>query len=177
MFRKFTILFCGVTCGLILVVLIGAWGLGAFSTVELAQEELGPYRIVCLDHTGPYHKISDLIREVRELLKGSEDRVGMACALYYDNPEEVEAENLRSKGGFVLEGDVEVKEPLRIERVPRRTVLVARVEAHPSIAALKVYPRMAEWMSANRMAAAGPALELYQKGRVEIQIPIRPVVE
>ena len=177
MLKKILILISGVTCGLMGVALIGAWWLGGFSTVELAREELGPYRIVCLEHTGPYHEIASKILKVRELGGDSEDRLGVACGIYYDDPQKVAKSQLRSKGGYVFEGELTVVKPLVIVDVPKRAVLVARVEAHPSVAALKVYPKMAEWLRANGVEAAGPALEFYHEGRVESQIPIKPIGE
>ena len=174
MLRKILILTSGVTCGLMVVIAVIAFLLGAFNSVVLAREGSGPYRIVCLPHTGPYPGVAKKILAVRKLLKGSEKQLGVPCGLYYDNPAKVAEEKLRSKGGYVIEGELAVEAPLLIERVPRRDVLVARLEAHPSLAPIKIYPKMAKWMAANNVEAAGPALELYHDGLVECQIPIRP---
>ncbi|MFH1731427.1 MAG: GyrI-like domain-containing protein [Planctomycetota bacterium] len=174
MLKKVLTLISGATCGLIVFIAVAAYFLGAFNSVELAREDLGPYRIVCLPHTGPYPGVAKKILEVRKLLKDAEDQLGVPCGLYYDNPDKVAKEKLRSKGGHILKGDLTVEEPLLIEHVPRRDVLAARLEAHPSLAPIKIYPKMARWMETNNVEAAGPALELYHDGLVECQIPIRP---
>ena len=171
--RKAFILVGGVLTGLLLVLLVAAWWLGGFRDVELTREQRGPYRIVCLPHTGAYTDTPRKVLEVKRRLKALGDQLDVACGIYYDDPGKVPKGKLQSKGGYVLIGEVTVEAPLEIERVARREVLLARFKGHPSIGRVKAYPKMAEWMKTNGAERAGPALELYHEGLFECEIPIR----
>ena len=180
--KKLILLCSGVTAGLLAFTLAGSWWLGAFNAVELSREPRGPYRIAYLPHRGAYTGVVDKILEVQERLADAADQLGPACGIYYDNPAEVPEEQLRSKGGVLITGDVSVDPSLLIEEIPQRDVLVARFDGHPSLAPVKVYPRMAEWMEEHGVEPAGPAVEFYRpkrfrRGSVECEIPIRPAEE
>jgi len=172
--KKLFVFLSGISLGIVVLILVVVWWLGAFNRVELLSEERGPYRIICMDHVGPYHEIANTILEVQDRLKDVEDRLGGPCAIYYDDPAKVPKEKLRSKGGFLLKDEVEAKGLLEIVTMPRRMVLLGRLKGHPSLAPIKVYPAMAEWMEKNGFVPAGPAVEFYHKRFVECEIAIRP---
>lgn len=175
--KKLFVFLSGISLGIVAIILVVAWWLGAFNRVELLSEERGPYRIICMGHVGPYHEIANTILEVKDRLKDAENRPEVPCAIYYDDPAKVAKEKLRSKGGFLLEDEIEAKGLLEIVTISRRKVLLGRLKGHPSLAPLKVYPAMAGWMEENGFVPAGPAVEFYKKGFVECEIAIRPAGE
>jgi len=170
--KKVAVLCLGLFAGLLLVGVFIAYRLGTFNTVTLSQEPRGPYQIVCLPHSGAYNRIAETILEVEKVLADHTEKV--ACAIYYDDPAHVPEAQLRSKGGFQVKGQVKVEPPCTIERVPRREVVVARFEGHPSVAPIKVYPKLAGWMAENRLTAAGPTIEFYRPGLIEVEMPVKP---
>jgi len=175
--KKLFVFLSGISLGIVILIIVVAWWLGAFNRVELVAEERGPHRIICMGHVGPYSEIAGTILEVQDRLKDVADRLEGPCAIYYDDPAKVPKERLRSKGGFLLKGEVEAKGLLDIVTIPRRKVLLGRLKGHPSLAPIKVYPAMAGWMEKHGFVPAGPAVEFYHKGFVECEIAIRPAAE
>jgi len=170
--KKLLPLLVGFVVGCLIVGLFIAYRMGAFNKVRLLREQRGPYRIVCLPHTGAYNRIGEKILKVKALLKRPDDQLGLPCGIYYDNPNEVAEEKLRSKGGYVIKGEVKTEAPLEVENIPRREALVARFKGHPVVAAMKICPAMSKWMSENGRKPAGPAIEFYRKGLVEREMPV-----
>ena len=170
--KKLLVLLAGCVAGVLIVGVFVAYRMGAFNSVELVHEERGPYRVVCLPHTGAYNKIAEKIVRVEEMLKAAGVPTVVSCGIYYDNPVEVAEERLRSKGGCVVEGEVAVEPPFEIEAIPRRDVLVARFEGHPAFAPLKIYPAISAWLSDHGYRPGSPAVEFYRKGLVECEMPI-----
>lgn len=164
---------------LVLVVVLAVIGffLGIYSPVSIEKATAGPYQIVCLDHIGPYKGICKKIQNVKKLLDEQEIIPVAACGIYYDNPKTVPSDKLRSKGGFIVEGDVEVEILERLD-ISHREVVIAKVKAHPAIAPIKTYAKLGKWLGANNFTVAGPCLEIYHDtGVVEVQMPISPVPE
>jgi len=174
-FRKFAVLTSGMLTGFFLLLLVGGWWLGGFKSVDVGLKERGPYTIVYLTNPGAYKNLAGTILRVADQMADRADALGTPCSIKYDDPSKVPEDQLRGSGGYVLRREVEVAAPLRIERMPKREVLVGRLEGHPSLAPIKVYPRMATWMQEHGMEADGPALELYYDDAVECHIPVRPV--
>ncbi len=180
MIKKIFVLVSGVTFGFILFLLFAAYWLGAFNSVELTREQRGPYRIVYLRNTGAYTGVAEKILQVKGLLTDagprsevvSEEQLHVPCGIYYDDPDKVAEAKLRSKGGYVVKGEVEVEPPLKIENIPRREVLVAQFSGHPSLARLKVYPAMMRWMEEHGVEPALPMVEFYYDNNMECEIPI-----
>ncbi|MDZ7344218.1 MAG: GyrI-like domain-containing protein [candidate division KSB1 bacterium] len=173
---KKILLAAGIVLGLLIVILlISAYRLGLFNRVELQQATRGPYQIVYLSHTGPYHQITEKINRVGAMLKEKNIGTLSACGIFYDDPRAVPQEQLRSKAGFLVEGEISVEAPFEIDSVAQREVIVATIKAHPAVAAFKTYPRMNEWIEQNGFEAAGPGFEIYREdGVIECELPIRP---
>lgn len=159
----------------IVVALVGlGFYLGLFNSVTIEKATAGPYQIACLDHIGPYKDIVKKIQGVKKLLDEQKVTYVDACGIYYDDPKSTPSDKLRSKGGFLIEGDVKV-EILEKLNVPKQEVVIAKIKAHPAIAPIKVYPKINKWLSANNFIVTGPCVEIYHKnGIVEVQMPIGP---
>jgi effector-binding domain-containing protein len=173
---KRILLIVGVVLGvLVILILVGAYNVGLFNRVELQQTTRGPYQIVYLAHTGPYYQIGEKIKQVSTMLQEKNVRTLRACGIFYDDPRTVPQDQLRSKGGFLVEGQVIVEAPYGIDSIAQREVILATVKAHPAVAPLKTYPKMHEWMTQNHYEVVGPGLEIYREGGViECELPIQP---
>ena len=172
---KKILLAVGIALGLLVVILlISVYRLGLFNRVELQQTSRGPYQIVYLSHTGPYHQIAEKIDRVGAMLKEKNISRLSACGIFYDDPRVVPQDQLRSKGGFLVEGTISVEAPFGIDSVAQREVILATIKAHPAVAPFKTYPRMNEWVEQNSYEAAGPGLEIYRAdGVIECELPIQ----
>lgn len=159
---------------IVLVIALLAIGfyLGVFNSVNIEKGITGPYKIACLDHIGPYKDIVKKIQSVKKLLDEQKITPISACGIYYDDPKSVPSDKLRSKGGYLVEGDVKLEILEKLE-IPEREVIVAKIKAHPAIAPMKIYPKIIKWLLENNFICIGPGLEIYHKdGIVEVQMPI-----
>lgn len=150
-----------------------AFYLGMSSKVSIEKKNAGPYQLACLDHIGPYKDIGKKIQSVKKLLDEQKITSIAACGLYYDDPKSVPSDKLRSKGGYIVEGDVKKVEILELLNIPEREVVVAKVKAHPAVAPIKTYPKINKWLIDNNYIVIGPCLEIYyNNGIIEVQMPI-----
>ena len=164
----------GFGVGIFIIGLFFAYRMGAFRPVGLQRERRPAVRIACLPHTGPYNQISEKILRVKKLLDDHKDALGRPCGIYYDDPDRVPDEKLRSKGGYVLKQDVALPPELEVVVLADRDVLVARFKGHVALAAAKIYPAMSRWMADEKVKPAGPTVEYYEAGVVECEMPIQP---
>lgn len=166
------------TLGTILVIaiiaLLGvAFYLGAFNPVTIETAVTGPYKMACLDHIGPYKNICKKISDSKKLLDQQGITYTAACALYYDDPKEVSCDKLRSKGGYIVDKDFKADIVEKID-IPQREAVVAKIKAHPWIAALKIYKKIFLYMIENNLTPDGPSMEIYHdNGIVETQMRIK----
>jgi DNA gyrase inhibitor GyrI len=168
------VLVVGFGMGIFIIGMFFAARMGAFRSVEMHREQRPTVRIVCLPHSGPYNQIGEKINEVKKLLEKHKDALGRPCAIYYDDPDRVPDEKLRSKGGYILKQDVELPPELEVVVLAERDVLVARFKGHVALAAAKIYPSMSRWMADEKVKPAGPSVEYYEAGVVECEMPIQP---
>ncbi|MCL6583668.1 MAG: GyrI-like domain-containing protein [bacterium] len=170
--KKFFTLF---SVFLIPSVLLAGWigyYLGVFSPVELNIQARGPYLMVFMMHRGAYHQILEKIERVGKLLDERKIPKTVACAIFYDDPRDVPLESLRSEGGYLVDRQLSLEHPFGQQKIPRRTVIVARVKAHPLIAPFKTYGRIVDFMKMHNLKHSGPAMERYlADGVVEVEIP------
>jgi DNA gyrase inhibitor GyrI len=171
---KTIILFIGIISFVLFMGLIGAaWYMGAFSSVNISTGEKGPYYFVYLEHQGPYYQIMNKIEQVEKYLVDNKIEFLNAAGVYFDDPAQIPEGDLKSYGGFIISDSVDVEEPYKFEKINKRNVIIASIEAHPMIAPLKVYPAFHEWLDNNsNMEIVAPPIELYlPDGKVEVHFP------
>ena len=79
------------------------WQSGVFTKVVIQEKVMGPYMIVYEDHVGPYKNIGKVMDTIYSSLKKDNIEPSKGFGIYYDNPQLVPQEKLRSKGGCVIE--------------------------------------------------------------------------
>lgn len=167
---------------LLLLVFGGGAHLGMFSgsTLELAERQ--EIYVVGLAMTGSYSRAN---RKVSAELLPLLDQRGVAHAdlpratVIYDYPWDVRKRERRSLAGVAMSqtpAPSVLADPVRLETIASQTVLVASTEAHPSIAAFKLFPKIRAWLQKQNYTEAGPAVEVISPdGVVEIRVPVSPV--
>jgi len=174
---KKIIIIIGILALVLFMAVIGAsWYMGAFSSVEISQKYRGPYNFVYIEHIGPYHLISAKIEKVKVYLDNHQIKYMHAAGMYIDDPSKVSESELKSYAGFLVNDSITVEEPYKFMKIPKRNVLLAKIEAHPAVAPFKIYPAYHEWLEDNKekVIPAGPPLELYvAEKEVEVEFPIQ----
>ena len=171
---KTIILFIGIISFVLFMGLIGAaWYMGAFASVNISISEKGPYYFVYLEHQGPYYLVMNKIDQVEKYLVDDKIEFLQAAGIYFDDPAQIPESDLKSYGGFLISDSVSVKEPYKFQKINKRSVIVASIEAHPMVAPFKVYPAFHEWLDNNsNLEITAPPMELYlPDGKVEVHFP------
>jgi hypothetical protein len=104
---------------------------GLFTTITISEEEVGPYTIAYEYHVGSYYKVGPVMDGVYEDLKQMGIETNRGVGLYYDNPDDVPSEKLRSEVGSILEASDldkidQIKNELSTREIPRQRALVAQ---------------------------------------------------
>lgn len=138
-----------------------AW-MGGFNSVEIAPATRGPYTYAYVEHTGDYAKLPDAQHEARQALRQQGIAAGLGIAVLYSNPDVVAKGARHARAGFLVAPGSVVAEPLRLDTLAARPVLVARVQASPRLAPSKAYAALDKYQQARRRGIVMPTVEIYQ---------------
>ena len=148
---------------------------GLFQSVVIEQHAMPGYRVVGIRHIGPYEKIGDAFNQIHKVADEQGVPVKM-IGVYFDNPDEVTADSLRSMAGII------VSEPdsIKLSSLPNLTFLsIPAGEAAVSnfetggmvsmiIGAMKSYPKLTEYVEARGIAEqVNFVYEVYSEGKTE----------
>ena len=142
---------------------------GLFAGVEITEKTMGPHVFAYDTHIGPYKDSGEVADRIyRELLKEKVEAT-RGFGIYYDKPEEVEAEKLRSIAGCLLD-EKHLKEVPRLEKkmkigeLPRGKYIYAEFPFKGKMSMIlgifKVYPQMGEYLK-EKGYGGSPAMEIY----------------
>ncbi|MBU0577535.1 GyrI-like domain-containing protein [Patescibacteria group bacterium] len=154
---------------IVLVVLGLLAYMGFFNTITFTEGESGPYTFVYEDFVGEYAETGPLFDEIYESLVDNGIETELGLGIYYDNPDEVDASELRSRvGSVVTEEQAQLADeagvPYKIMTVdPINAVITEfpyRNMLSYMVGPMKVYPKMTEYIAEKGYGAA-PCYELY----------------
>lgn len=137
--------------------------LGAFKGVDISQSTQGPFKIVYIDHVGPYHKMNKDIEVVEKYFKEQGKPCGRTFGEYLDDPQVVEEARLRAKAGCIVdEYPTNLPEGFKTGEFASKNYVVAVFTGSPGIGPLKVYPKVNEFMTKNNLKQEGAVIEIYE---------------
>lgn len=76
---------------------------GAFSTVQVTESEIGPYTLVYQSHTGDYRQTGPTVDHTMKLALSLGAVPIAGFGQYYDDPNSVPIEKLRSDAGIIID--------------------------------------------------------------------------
>ncbi len=150
--------------------LAAAWYAGVLSPVSFEEKPAGPFFVVYEDHEGPYALIKGKIEDVQKTLDTAQIKYNQSFAQYFDDPKKVPAMQLRSIGGVLVDGPVDVESPLAFQTITYNNYLVASFTGLPQIGPSVVYPKAIKWMQTNNKTLNGPIIEIYDKAGLKMAI-------
>ncbi|MBT4484279.1 MAG: GyrI-like domain-containing protein [Candidatus Latescibacteria bacterium] len=172
----------GLAAILVLVILIILFIIlimnGLLSSVNITEKKVGPYMLVYSMHVGDYKKVGPVMDDLYNDLKDNfalETTKGFG--LYYDNPKEVDSDELRSIVGCIVEGKSaeelsEVGKKYKIGEYPSSESVVAEFPFKGKlsiiIGVLKVYPKLSSYIKEKQYAKT-PIMELYDQPNEKIE--------
>ncbi len=168
----------GIVAAIILVIILTLmWFMGVFQRIEVNAIESGPMRMVYIEHKGSYDKIAEKINQVKLYLDKQKIAVLDAFGEYYDDPQKVKTEDLRSAGGFLVIKDIQPETSYKFKRIDKKLYASAIFIGSPAIGPFMVYPKLMKWIEKNHYEIDGAAIELYKMTEDKIEthymIPIK----
>lgn len=160
------------------LLLIYAWW-GGFNTVSLETAVRGPYTYAYLENVGDYSKLPEKQEQVQRGLGVAGIQPGLPITVLFSNPDVVNVNERRGRAGFLVPVGTTVREPMRIDHIPARSVLVARIKAGSLLAPGLAYSALDEHMQAQGSGIRMPTVEIYQSsgkstemGVLTVEMPI-----
>lgn len=137
--------------------------LGMQKPVEITQGRAGPYLFLFKDHRGPYHEIGPVIHDVELWALKQNIPCTKTFGQYLDDPESVDQDRLRSRGGCVLSvlPNGMAPEGFNVLRLPEKNYVIARFTGSPAAGPLTVYPMVKKYFADNRLVYPPTVIEIY----------------
>jgi AraC family transcriptional regulator len=163
-----------ISLGMILFVLYLLQYTGAFKSVQVDQDERGPYTVIFKKHVGAYHKIVSTIEDVEKWAKENGLKCRLSFGEYFDDPRVVEEGRLNSRGGCLLDPLVpeektildKLKDHLppdfKVDEIPKTKAVVALFTGAPGIGPMKVYPKAEDYITEHRLLKKSSVIEIYE---------------
>ena len=154
--------------------------LGFFLPVQITTDLRGPSIMVYKNHMGAYHQIGPVIAQIESWAKDNNLRCDLTFGEYLDDPAALDQDRLRSRGGciFTTKPPVPLPEGFFLEERGQANFVIGRFEGAPSIGPFKVYPKVSEYVQAQRLKQAGAVIETYlvhgEKVTTEFLFPLAP---
>lgn len=139
---------------------IFAWW-GGFRAVTIEPGVAGPYTYAYLEQQGDYSKLPALAGEVGRELAAQKIQTGLPITVLHSNPDLVDVGQRVGRTGFLLPEGVRVRPPLMQDRIPARSVLVARIRAGSLLAPSKAYAALDRYQQARGRGIVMPTVEIY----------------
>lgn len=144
------------------LVLVYAWW-GGFNPVAITAGQVrGPYVYAYLEHRGDYAKLPDQQAKVEKALLAAGIQPGQAITVLYANPDLVAVGERRARTGYLVPEGSRVAEPLQVDRIPARPVLLAEVRAAVLLAPSRAYQALDGYLQARGQGIRMPTVEIYQ---------------
>ncbi len=171
--------------GLVLLILLAAFYFSLFSSVNISEKNTGGEILVYQERVGSYQQSGPALAKIFSDLKNN---FGINCqiglGIFYDNPQRVAAEKLRSDLACVLPGGdagklekLQSSPSFKVKRNPVIKNVVARFPYRNPLSyvlgVIKVYPKISNYLVKHNYQPA-PAVEVYnpQGGYIEYRMAV-----
>jgi DNA gyrase inhibitor GyrI len=132
---------------------------GVFRAVEIREDVMPGYRIMGIEHRGRYEKIGGAFERIRQLSDSSGVPLKM-IGIYYDNPEKVQDDSLRSVAGLIVSTEdsarLAAKGGLVAITIPSGPAAVVDFNTEGKVSmiigAMKAYPALTKYMETSSKA-------------------------
>ncbi len=157
--------------------------LGTFSNVEVTEKETDSYTFVYKEHIGDYSKVGTVFDEIYNSLIADDIETINGFGIYYDNPDVIIEEELRSKVGSIITDEQAQKiDELGLNyKIMTADSVYAVVTELPYrnklsviVGVMKAYPAMAEYMEEKGYEIGNVGYELYdmENGKILYMLEI-----
>ncbi len=162
----------------ITILLIYLSGYGLFSSVKITEKNVGPYLLIYEKHIGDYKNAGSVMDKLYYDLKDNyKIETTKGFGLYYDNPQDVAKEELRSIIGCIVEEKTiedlkDLNNKYGIQEYPISKSVVAEFPFKGKMSIIlgifKVYPKLGAYLEKHEYSPA-PVMELYDQPSEKIE--------
>jgi hypothetical protein len=160
------------------LLLVYAWW-GGFNPVDIREAAMrGPYTYAYLEHSGDYSKLPDRQAKVARALGEQGIAAGLAISVLYSNPDLVNVNERRARTGYLVPVGSRVREPLRLDTIPARPVVLVEVRAAVLLAPSRAYQALDRYAQARGLGIRMPTVEIYapsgstwRMGTLSVEMP------
>jgi len=137
--------------------------LGLSQPVEITQGPRGPLLFLFKDHRGPYHEIGPVIREVELWALNKNVPCSKTFGQFLDDPQAVDQDRLRSRGGCVLSvlPNGMAPEGFNVLKILERGYVIAKFRGSPAAGPMTVYPKVKKYFEEHRLVYPPTVIEIY----------------
>lgn len=148
---------------------------GAFRDIVIEQRVMPGFRVVGVQHRGAYEKIGDAFSRAHKIADENGVAVKM-IGVYFDNPNEVAEDSLRSLAGLIVSEEdsakLSVLPNMVALHIPAGNAAVSNFETGGMVSmiigAMKSYPKLTEYVVAKGIANdVAFVYEVYGEGKTE----------
>lgn len=145
---------------------------GGFKTIEFEEKNAGGEMFVYENVTGSYRQSPVVMDSIYyALLNDFGIEATKGASIYYDNPQLVEEENLRSEIGCLLDTPVDsiliakLSDRFKVKALPEGRYVIGEFPNKGSLSVivgiLNVYPALDKFINERRYKVNGPITEIY----------------
>ena len=163
------------------VILIFLGYQGAFNAVEPNEKMTGPYYLVYQQYTGDYSKMGPLMDKMHEDFVVHDRVIGSGIGIFYDDPQNVDTDKLRSDIGMVVKSsDFEKIGALSgaylTQTLPQANRLLTSFPYKNKmsfvVGVFKVYPEMNKYLEKHNYAYDVARVEMYDEESIQYLVEI-----
>jgi hypothetical protein len=144
------------------LVIVYAWW-GGFNAVEILPNQVrGPYTYAYVEHVGDYSKLPDQQAKVAKDLNAAGVQAGHAITVLYSNPDVVKVGERLARVGYLVPAGSQVRDPLKVDTLPARPVLLVRVRSAVLLAPSRAYQALDHHVQVRGQGIRMPTVEIYE---------------
>jgi len=161
----------------VIVLLIYLSRYGLFSSVKISEKSIGPYLLVYKKHIGDYKNVGPVMDKLYYDLKDNHAiTTTKGFGLYYDKPQDVAKEKLRSIVGCIVEGKTiddlkDINNKYGVKEYPASNSVVAEFPYKGKVSIFlgifKVYSKLSAYLDEHEYVST-PIMELYDQPNEKI---------
>jgi len=157
--------------------------LGVFNSLTVSEKVMDPYTIAAERFVGPYSKTGEVFNKVHSTLRIAGVNGTLGLGIYYDDPQTVPADKLRSDCGEVINPKDTVKlkifKELKIMTINKsRAVITEFTIKSPlsyMVGPMKAYPALVAYIQKNNLKINSAMYEIYDmpENKIIYVVPIK----
>lgn len=154
---------------LVVIVVLFAAYMGAFSKLEVSEKQMGPYIIVYEDYVGPFSGTGKVIGKIYSSLLNDGVTAESGFGIYYDDPKTTPQNKLRSRLGCIIT-DKDYAKIAKLAKKYKAAIVTKnlsvvyefpiRNDLSYMVGAIKVYPELMRHIKAKGYKMT-PPMEVY----------------